>query len=274
MVSVDGSPVQLRPENDELSIGLLPGEHSVDLSWQSAVGAGLSLASEAVDLRAPASNVTTRIELPADRWPLLKFTRGAGVGPAILYWSELAAFLVLAALLGRWAVSPLKTHEWLLLGIGLSTLSWGIFVMVALWLFALQWRSQWKSERAPRWTFNLAQIVLAIFTVVALSGLIFSGIRYGFLSTPDMGVAGPGSGGNTFSWFADQTDSVLPRPSVISVPLWIYKTLVLAWAFWIAYALAMRWLPWAWRAWSTNGYWRASADAIAGPASTASRGTN
>ena len=63
---------------------------------------------------APASNVQTSVSLPEDRWPL--FAHGAGIGPAMLYWSELLVFIVIAALLGSWRRSPLRTHEWLLLG--------------------------------------------------------------------------------------------------------------------------------------------------------------
>ena len=99
------------------------------------------------------------------------------------------------------------------------------------------------------------QVLLALVTVVAVSSLVFSGIRYGLLAQPDMGIAGPGSGGNTFAWFQDQIESVLPSPTVISVPMWIYRLLMFAWAFWIALALA-RWLRFAWHAWTARGFWR------------------
>jgi hypothetical protein len=70
-----------------------------------------------------------------------------------------------------------------------------------------------------------------------------------------MGVVGPGSGGNTFAWFMDQTASALPQPSVISAPMWIYRLLMFAWAFWIAVAL-VRWLRFAWHAWTAREFWR------------------
>jgi len=84
---------------------------------------------------------------------------------------------------------------------------------------------------------------------------VFSGVRYGLLAAPDMGVAGPGSGGNTFTWFVDQTLSSLPQPLVVSVPMWIYKAFMFAWALWIALALA-KWMRWAWHAWIAGGLWR------------------
>src|SRR3989442_15087917 len=95
---------------------------------------------DTVDLRAPSSNVMTTIALPADRWPLAAV--GGGVGPAFLYWGELLVFLVVATVLGRWPRSPLRTSEWLVLGLGLSTLSWRGRVPGAPWPFPLAGRER------------------------------------------------------------------------------------------------------------------------------------
>jgi hypothetical protein len=253
-VALDGVPVQIRPEGGELSLSLLPGEHTVSVAWRSKDGESLASHPDTVDLRAPSSNVTTTLALSANRWPLVAI--GRGVGPAFLYWGELLVFLVVAALLGRWPQSPLRTSEWLVLGLGLSTLSWTVLVTVAAWLFAMRWREQWRGAYdLERWQFNILQCALAALTVLAVTSLIFSGVRYGLLASPDMGVAGPGSGGNTFSWFVDRAASTLPHPVVYSLPLWVYRTIMFAWALWIAIALA-RWLRFAWRAWSAGGIWR------------------
>jgi len=48
---------------------------------------------------------------------------------------------------------------------------------------------------------------------------------------------------------------VLETPSIYSVPMWVYRVLMLAWAMWIAFAL-VRWLRWAFNAWKKNGLWR------------------
>ena len=251
-VSVDGGSLALRPENGELSIPILPGAHTLQVASTQARGVATVARPPALDLGAPASNVTTTLKLPADRWAL--FAAGSGVGPAILYWSELVAFLLTAWLVGRSGRSPLATHEWVLLGLGLSTLSWGVLALVALWLFAMKWRAGWAGA-VSRWQFNLVQGALAVFTLVAVSSLLFSGIRDGLLSTPDMGVTGPGSYGGSYAWFVDRTDGTLPQPAVVSLPLWVFKTLVFAWAVWAAFAV-LRWLRTAWHAWRSGGYWR------------------
>jgi hypothetical protein len=169
-------------------------------------------------------------------------------------------FLVVAIVLGRLPDSPLSIGEWLLLGLGLSTISWTVLLLVAVWLFAMRWRERTTTSQAliPN-RFNTLQVVLAALTVMAVTSLVFSGVRYGLLATPDMGVTGPGSYGGTFSWFVDRTSAALPQPTLYSVPMWVYRTIMFAWALWIALALA-RWLRFAWRAWSTGGYWRAGQD--------------
>lgn len=261
-VALDGVPVQVRPENGELSIALLPGPHRVSVQWQDSEGAAFRIQPAAIDLRMPASNVTTSVQIPADRWPLMAF--GPGVGPAVLYWGELIVFILTAWLLGRWSYSPLRFHEWLLLGLGLSTLSWGVFALMAVWFFTMRWRERWDGGAGERsgvspataaFRFNTVQVLLAGFTVIAIAALVFSGIRYGLMSSPDMGVAGPGSNGSTFTWFNDQTESGLSQPTILTVPMWVYRGLMFAWACWIAFAL-IRWLKWAFSAWTSQGFWR------------------
>ncbi|MDH3586053.1 MAG: hypothetical protein OEQ30_03110, partial [Gammaproteobacteria bacterium] len=70
----------------------------------------------------------------------------------------------------------------------------------------------------------------------------------------DMHVTGNGSGGSSLVWFADRSESALPAASAWSVPIWIYKVLILAWALWLSFAL-LRWLPWVWKSFAKDGFW-------------------
>jgi hypothetical protein len=257
-ITVDGDPVAIRPDGGELALSVLPGEHYVELAWRSSTGDSFAAKPEPVDLHTSASNVQTSLSLSPNRWPLFARGEGVGVGPAFLYWGELLVFLVVAIVLGRLSNSPLSIVEWLLLGLGLSTISWTVLLLVAVWLFMMRWRQRTTTAQIlPPGRFNVVQVVLAALTVVAVTSLVFSGVRYGLLATPDMGVTGPGSFGKTFSWFVDRTSARLPQPTLYSVPMWVYRTIMFAWALWIALALA-RWLRFAWRAWTTGGYWRAA----------------
>jgi len=253
-VTFDDQPVQLRPEKGELPLALSPGSHRVRIEWEESRDIGFRTRPSPVELGTVASNLTTSIHLPGSRWPL--FASGPGVGPAILYWGELVVFIGIAWLLGRWKHSPLRFHQWLLLGLGLSTQSWWVFALTAAWLFAMRWREGWQpGGDVPRWRFNAAQVLLAGLTFVALMTLLFSGIRNGLLSAPDMGVVGPSSYHGVFTWFQDQTAGALEAPTVYSVPMWIYRALFFVWAGWMAFAL-VGWLRWAFNAWKTNGLWR------------------
>lgn len=268
-VTVDGDSVPVRPDKGELPLSLLVGEHTVEIQWTAPRGARLLTKPDRIELGAPASNLTTTITLPEDRWPL--FTQGRGVGTVVLYWGEVAAFTLLAWLLALRRGSPLPFRDWLLLGLGLSTLSWTVFVIVATWLLVMRWRVDWQHEATKRWPFNLVQLALAAITVIAVTSLVFSGVRYGLLARPDMALAGPIAYPYGFQWFLDRTDSLLPQPAVLSVPMWIYRLLMFAWAAWAAMALR-RWVVASWHAWTAGGFWRAKAPKVvasAGPSTAA-----
>lgn len=264
-VLIDGEPSPVRPEEGRLPLTLQNGSHQVHINWTSPRGAGLLTRPDAIDLGTPASNVSTHVTLPADRWELAAW--GPGVGTTVLYWGELLVFLLVAFALSRWSRSPLRFYQWLLLGLGLSTLSWPVFATVAAWLIVLRWRAGWQHEPVKRWQFQLVQVALAAFTLFAVTSLVFSGIRYGLLADPDMSVQAPsGAYGGDFNWFLDRSAATLPTPAIFSVPMWVYRLLMFAWAAWIAVELR-RWLPAAWQAWTAGGFWRGKVVAQArGPA--------
>ena len=248
--SRDGAPLNLRLEEGRLSLPLVPGTNRFELRWREPFADGVNARTPALDLGLPAANIDLGIDLPADRWLLA--TRGPVAGPAVLYWSELAVLALLAFALGRLRRSPLKTWQWLLLGIGFAAFSWVALLLVVAWLFALDWRAR-VALRQPAW-FNLVQIGLGILTLVALLCLL-AAVRQGLLGQPDMAVAGNGSSEHALRWFADRSAGALPVASAWSLPLWVHKLAMLAWALWLASAL-VGWLRRGFAAWGEGGYWR------------------
>jgi hypothetical protein len=249
-VSVDDKALPLRAENGQLPLALIPGMHHVQVDWQSDDAAGVITRSPLVDLQVASSNVTTTLQV-GQRWVL--FARGRGVGPAILYWGELVFFTVFALVLGRNRYTPLRVHEWLLLGLGLSTFSWSVLLLVVLWMFAMRWREGLQIETLRQGTFKVLQVALVVLSCVAALGLLMA-IPYGLLANPDMRIAGAGQYFGSLSWFNDQSANQLPSAWVFSVSLWWYKAAMLAWALWLAFALT-RWLPFAWRALNVGSFW-------------------
>ncbi len=255
-VLIDGELEPLRADAGELTVPILPGEHAIEISWRAGEEISSRTSTPTVDIGAPASNISLNMELPDNRWLLA--TNGPRLGPAVLYWSELVVLLIFALILGRTGLAPLTTRHWLLLGLGFSTFSWPVLGIVIAWLLVCGARQKWQTE-VPSLVFNAIQVLIGGATIIAL-GAIVSSLPYGLLGTPDMHVSGFNSFGNSLSWLADRSESVLPTAVAWSVPMWIYKVLILAWALWLSFAL-LRWLPWVWQCFSSQGFWRNKAKA-------------
>ena len=256
-VSIDGEAVALGLVDGELNLPVQRQAHEVELVWQEAAPLGLLTTTPKVELGAPASNLVVRLQLPS-RW--LLFASGPTLGAAVLYWSELLALVLVSLALGRIRATPLTTRHWVLLGLGFSTFSWLAFAVVAIWLLAHGARRSW-GDGMSRLAYNLSQIGFGILTLAAFAAIL-AGIPSGLLGSPDMSVAGFESSGQRLSWFADKTDDATPQATVFSVPLWVYKALILVWALWLSLAL-MRWLPWIWQCYSASGLWRGKQTAVA-----------
>jgi hypothetical protein len=192
-----------------------------------------------------------QLTLPENRW--LIGTDGPPLGPAVLYWPELAVMILFALILGRVDWTPLRWRHWLLLGLGFSTFNWPVLAVVVAWLLACGARDRWRGS-VPWWRYNTTQVLHAAFTVIALAAILVS-LPSGLLGTPDMHVTGNGSYGNALTWFADRTDDLLPIATAWSAPIWVYKVLILAWALWLSFAL-LHWLRWAWQCFAKEGFWR------------------
>lgn len=250
-VSIDGDHEPLRAENGELTLPILPGEHDIEVQWREDGNVSWVTRTPTIDVGAASSNISSNLSLPENRWLLA--TSGPRLGPAVLYWSELAVLIMLALILGRVDWTPLKTHHWLLLGVGFSTFSWPVLGFVALWILAVGARDKWRFE-GPWWRYNLAQAGIITLTVSALVAIVAS-LPMGLLGTPDMHVTGNDSFGNYLSWFADRSESTIPIGTAMSVPMWIYKGLILGWALWLSFAL-LQWLPWTWQCFARDGFFR------------------
>ncbi len=247
--------LNLRSRDHRLALPVSPGVQSFTVELRHLHAVGMIQHSPAFDLGIPSANVSLRMHLPEQRWLLAAF--GPSVGPAVLYWGELLAALVIAFLFARTRWSSLRFHHWLLLVVGFSTFSWWALLLFALWQAAFEWRG--RTSRAVEWKpfrFNMMQIGLAILGIVTL-GVLISAISQGLLSTPDMGVKGYGSYGNHLAWFADKSGPILPQTSVFSLPIWIYRVAMLAWALWLAWML-IGWLRRSLAAWTRGGYWKKS----------------
>jgi hypothetical protein len=250
-VTVDGRPLPLRPNEGSLPLSIEPGAHQVEINWRESTIAGRYNETTRVDLNSQASNIRLRLLVPESRWIL--YARGPALGPVVLYWVELVAMIAFALMLGRLKRTPLRTRDWVLLGLGLSTFSWGMLMLMAAWLLVMDYQQDIRAK-LPRRQFNLLQLALGVFSVFVLLRLLIS-VPDGLLGTPDMQIIDADYQSNSLNWFADQTDGQLPVGGVISAPIWAYNIAILLWALWLSFAL-IRWLPWAWRCYTKDGLWK------------------
>lgn len=249
-VRIDGAAHNLRLEGRRLTVPVTPGPHSVDVDWRIPGGAKLFYRAPEVDLGAASVNAHVRVEMPAGRWTLL--LGGRGLGPAVLFWSMLVIFLMVSVGLGKTGVTPLTWKHWFLLSLGLTQLSPMGGAVIAGWFMAVGLRGAHTPEQ--RREFNLAQLFLAALSLAAMIYL-FLAIKRGLLGAPDMQISGNGSYAHMLRWYVDRTGSSLPRPWILSVPLYVYRAGMLCWALWLADALT-RWVRWAWECASTGGLWK------------------
>jgi hypothetical protein len=250
-VRLDGDERPLRPEKGELRVTVPTGAHSVAVQWHQSRGLRTRYTLPPVGLPGPAVNVSQQLTLPPSRWLLL--TWGPTWGPAVLFWPYFILLLAVSFGLGRVPASPLTSTQWVLLGLGLSQIPALGALVVAGFVFALAHRRVRPPRSAP--AFDLAQLVLAAWALVSLA-LLYVAIHRGLLFPPDMQVAGNGSSDTTFVWYADRVSGATPSAGVLSVPLWVYRVAMLAWALWLAAGL-VRAIGWGWRAFGEGGLWRA-----------------
>jgi hypothetical protein len=248
-VVIDGQTQPIRQQGRKLTVPVNPGKQAVLISWQETQAIAMALTTPQVDLGQDSVNTNLNISLGQDRWVL--FVTGPRMGPAILFWGVLIVIFILSQGLGKIPLTPLKGRHWFLLLVGLSQIPMASAGIVIAWLMGLGWRAK---QSPGEWRyFNALQIIFGGVTLLAL-GVLFAAVAQGLLSSPDMQITGNQSSAFLLNWYQDRSPSTLPTATVISVPLIVYRLLMLAWALWLAVSL-LNWLKWGWDCFSSNGLW-------------------
>ena len=125
--------------------------------------------------------------------------------------------------------------------------SWTVAVLLVMpgrsWLFVIEVRKAHARQLAVEPLFNLCDHRL------------FVSIHQGLLGSPDMQILGNDSSNLFLKWFQDRASGPLPRPWVISLPMFCYRIAMLSWALWVAWAF-ISWLKWGWKCFTKGGTWR------------------
>ncbi|MDY6790019.1 MAG: hypothetical protein SWH54_02005 [Thermodesulfobacteriota bacterium] len=250
-VKMSGKIQPIKKQKHEVIIPIKPGKQSVNLQWHQSTNSSLWTRAPVVKIGKDAVNAEVIFQMPRNRWILM--TTGPRLGPAVLFWSYVAVIILAAFGLGKVTFTPIKTHQWLLLGVGLTQVHPLAAIMIVGWLLALGLRQNHPFGKS--WfSFNATQLILVAWTVAALIGLYLS-IQKGLLGIPNMQIAGNGSSDFWLHWTQDRIEGTTPQPQVLSLPLFVFRILMLLWALWLAHSL-LKWLRWGWQCFSKGGLWK------------------
>ncbi len=249
-VLVNGKSLPIRQDGQWVTLPLQPGIQTVSVQWHQLSPFGMLFKAPRLKIGEQAVNAKVTFKLP-DRWIL--WVGGPNWGPAVLFWSYLIVIVIAAAGLGRLTITPLKSWQWLLLGLGMTQIPPVMALLIVGWLLALGLRE--RQSMPGHWLgFNALQIGLIFWSVVAL-GALFAAVKAGLIGQPEMQIAGNQSTGGILHWTQDHIGASMPQAWVFSLPVWVYRALMLAWSLWLALAL-LGWLKWGWRCFVQDGGWR------------------
>lgn len=250
-VQIDKKSLPVQQDQEWVTFPLQPGDQEVVVAWNSLTPFRLLHRTPEIKIGEEAVNAKVRINMPAKRWILL--TGGPRWGPAVLFWSYLAVVALAAFGLSRVSITPLKGWQWLLLGLGLTQVPVVMSLFVVGWLLAMGLKTR---QSAPKYwlTFNAMQFGMIVLTLIALICL-FEAVHAGLIGQPEMQIAGNGSTEAMLNWTQDRVATLMPQPWVVTLPVWVYRCLMLAWSLWLALSL-LAWLKWGWQCFAKDGLWR------------------
>lgn len=251
-LSIDGVEQSNPPKDSRLRVSLRPGVQQIQVQWRQPDGVMWRDSTPALVLGESSSNIDLSIQVPEGRWLLL--AGGPAMGPAVLVWGVLLVMVLVALGLGRSGLTPVKTWQWCLLGLGMSTVNSVGSILVVLWFCVMAKRATVSTTALTRAQFNLMQVVMVLLTLAAW-GCLLGTIPMSLLSSPDMQVTGNGSTATLLQWYQDRATVELPQAWFISVPMWVYRSVMLCWSLWLVFAL-IGWCRWGWNCFSSQGLWR------------------
>jgi len=251
LVKIDNRLQPIRLHDTELIVPLKPGLQNIRVEWQQPSDSPVVYRGPDVHIGDEAVNADIAFHMPRKRWILWAY--GPRLGPAVLFWSYLAVVLLAAAGLSRLSITPLKLHHWMLLGLGLTQVPPVGALLIVGWFLAVGIRKRRAPSEIPLY-FNASQVLLFIWTAAALF-VLYLAVEKGLLGIPDMQIAGNHSSNFVLHWTRDRIDGTMPRPGVLSLPLWVYHVLMLLWSLWLAMSV-IRWLKWAWQCVTEGGLWK------------------
>lgn len=255
-VKMDGNDVPMAKDATELRLTFQPGLHQVEIEFQLDAGATSVVRAPVIGLggRAVNARVSFNYSDASDR--VVVWTSGEGTGPMVWLWPYLGVLALLAIVLARFTKPPLNALQWFLLSLGFSVLALPI---VWSWFVVVQWREQHSARLDDPVRHNLAQIGLALITLMVVGVVVMTGID--LLSAPASTIVHNWSDGAQLSWYEDRAATSTPAAMVVTVPSSLWRAVWAAWVVWLAWS-SIAWSKWAFGIASAGGWLRGQPEPV------------
>lgn len=214
-VTLANKVTPMRAKDQQLDLPLRPGAQQIVLEF--SVPQSFSFWSQLPEfqLSSPVVNASTRLQGLSGRIPLWFST--ANQGPVVGFWGRILLIVGLSLFAHR-AIGGPKRWEWVIFGLLFNQLSFFFFIIPITTLFLI-----YLLQRThPLWTRRFLLAATALGALISL-GLLYSSLYDGLLGEPDIAIMGSESTRYAQHWFLDRSEGALPAPTLISVPLWIWR---------------------------------------------------
>jgi hypothetical protein len=249
----DNAEQPIRRENRNLTLTLPPGSHAFSITWRQPTGLSTVFRAPAVDLHMPSANSTVTVNLgERQRWVL--WLHGPSMGPFVQFWAALVVLVLASLVLVRSQLTPLRARHWFLLGLGLLQVAALPALAVPVLLLGLGLRARHVPTVERPLRYDLGQVALLVLLVMSVIVLV-NVVDLGLWRTPDMIIAGNNSTASHLEWSQDRIGQALAQPTLISLPMWVYRLAVITWFLWLGISL-LGWAGWAWTCFRQHGLWR------------------
>lgn len=246
-----GGEFQSLPASNVVLLPVQSGNHQYSIDWKTEQGVSMLYRPSAVSFNQNAVNARTVMQLPDNRWTL--WLGGPSIGTTVTFWSVLIGVILAAAVISKVPGFALSTRDAVILAAGASLVDLKVLVFVGIWFFAIWLKSRTKEEIARPWLYRLGQVVLCGVTLLVLYFLVRT-IVAALTNDPNMYIVGSNYTNGWFTWFSDEVSGALPSPWILSVPLWVYLVLILAWVMWLVFTL-LQWMRAWWESLKTPVLW-------------------
>ena len=127
------------------------------------------------------------------------------------------------------------------------------------WFVLVHWRERYAERLDDPIRHNLAQIGLALVTLLVVGVVLMTGIE--LLSSPASTIVHNWSEGAQLSWYQDRAETSTPAATVVTLPSSLWRAVWVVWVVWLAWS-SIAWSKWVFRVASAGGWLRSRPDPL------------